>query len=62
MFGYYPAKFWGARFSVKLMKEAFDSATNAEFIRLLRYAKQPKAQSGIYVILEAANPDFIGKP
>jgi hypothetical protein len=40
------------------MKEAFNSATNAEFIRFLRYAKQSKAQSGTYVILDAANREL----
>jgi len=37
------------------MKEAFNSASNAKFIWLLRYAKQPKAHSKTYVILDAAN-------
>jgi len=40
------------------MKEAFDSATNAEFIRFLWYAKQSKAQSGTYVILDAVNREL----
>jgi len=55
-------------FRVKLMKEAFYSATNAEFIRFLRYAKQSKGQTcppslslrrggrgETYVILDTAN-------
>jgi hypothetical protein len=44
------------------MKEAFDSATNAEFIRFLHYAKQSKAQSGTYVILDQSTVNPACRP
>jgi hypothetical protein len=47
----------GQGFKVKLIKQGFDSETNAEFIRFLRYARQfyTKVQSKPYVTLDAPN-------
>jgi hypothetical protein len=45
---------------VKLIKQGFDSETNAEFIRFLRYARQfyTKVQSEPYVTLDVPNREL----
>jgi hypothetical protein len=57
---YSGSKFRGSRFKVKLIKQGFDSETNAEFIRFLRYARQfyTKVQSEPYVTLDAPNREL----
>jgi hypothetical protein len=50
----------GQAFKVKLIKQGFDSKSNAKFIRFLRYARQfyTKVQSEPYVTLDEPNSEL----